>query len=427
MSLRPKPLLVSLIVGLAALQSVEAWGAETRHEESGPPEKASSAKRSEAKAGEARHSEARAAESRRDEPKVADAEESGGRSGGRRIDGINRKSKDLKTTDEAIEQLSTRIAEKLAAMKAEAAKAAPPPRLVVKNQASSVRVAYSIANTPPGTPAVAAANPHGAPVAGAQSQAAVLAAAHRKSQAGAPAKSATPAAQAAGALPGHAAHWTYGGDSGPENWSKLNPEFAKCTNGARQSPINIREGIKVDLEPIQFDYQPSAFRVLDNGHTIQVGIAPGNAIQVLGRRYELVQFHFHRPAEERVNGRVFEMVAHMVHKDAEGHLAVVAVLIERGISQPVIQTVWNNLPLEQGEELAAPVKLDPGQLLPEERAYFTFMGSLTTPPCSEGVLWMVLKQPVQVSNEQLAIFARLYPMNARPLQALSGRLIKESN
>ena len=424
MSLLPKPLLVSLIVGLAACQCVEAWGAEARHEESGSPEKASPAKRGEANAVESRRGEAKAAA--REDAKAADADDTGGRSNGRRIDGISRKSKDLKTSDEAIEQLSTRIAEKLAAMKAEAAaKSAPPPHLIVKNQASSVRVAYSIANSPPGT--LPAPGAHGAPAATPQSPAAALAAAHRKSQAEASGKAGAHAAQSPGALPGHVAHWTYSGDTGPENWSKLNPDFAKCTNGARQSPINIREGIKVDLEPIQFDYQPSAFRVLDNGHTIQVGIAPGNAIQVLGRRYELVQFHFHRPAEERVNGRVFEMVAHMVHKDAEGHLAVVAVLIERGITQPVIQTVWNNLPLEQGEELAAPVKLDPGQLLPQERAYFTFMGSLTTPPCSEGVLWMVLKQPVQVSNEQLAIFARLYPMNARPLQALSGRLIKESN
>ena len=138
------------------------------------------------------------------------------------------------------------------------------------------------------------------------------------------------------------------------------------------------------------------------------------------------QFHFHRPSEERIDGRGFDMVAHLVHKDLEGRLAVVAVLLERGSAQPVVQAVWNNLPLEKGEELAARAPLDLNALLPVERRYVTYMGSLTTPPCSEGVLWLVMKQPVPVSAEQIAVFARLYPMNARPIQAASGRMIKES-
>jgi carbonic anhydrase len=227
--------------------------------------------------------------------------------------------------------------------------------------------------------------------------------------------------------PVHAAHWDYQGSGGPESWGRLKPEFAKCSTGSRQSPIDIRDGIKLQLDPVQFDYKPSAFRVIDNGHTVQVNVSGGNAIEVMGRRYELVQFHFHRPSEERINGRQFDMVAHLVHKDSEGRLAVVAVLLERGGAQPIVQTVWNNLPLEKGEELAAKATLDLNGLLPEERSYFTYMGSLTTPPCSEGVLWMVMKNPVPISAEQIGIFARLYPMNARPIQSASGRMIKESN
>ncbi len=223
------------------------------------------------------------------------------------------------------------------------------------------------------------------------------------------------------------AHWDYGGSGGPETWGRTKPEFSKCSTGTRQSPIDIRDGIKVELDPVQFDYKPSAFRVIDNGHTVQVNVAAGNAIEVMGRRYELVQFHFHRPSEERIDGKQFEMVAHLVHKDLEGRLAVVAVLLDRGAAQGVVQSVWNNLPLERGEEVPARTTLNLNDLLPPERSYFTYMGSLTTPPCSEGVLWMVMKQPVPISPEQIGIFARLYPMNARPIQSARGRLIKESN
>ncbi|MBC7996025.1 MAG: carbonic anhydrase family protein [Rhizobacter sp.] len=207
----------------------------------------------------------------------------------------------------------------------------------------------------------------------------------------------------------------------------MKPEFSTCSSGKRQSPIDIRDGISVQLDPVQFDYKPSNFRVIDNGHTVQVNLAPGNSIEVMGRRFELVQFHFHRPSEERINGRQFDMVAHLVHKDLEGKLAVVAVLLDRGSVQPIVQTVWNNLPLEKGEEQPAKAMIDLNGLLPAERGYFTYMGSLTTPPCSEGVLWMVMQTPVSISSEQIGIFSRLYPMNARPIQSASGRLIKGSN
>ncbi len=224
-----------------------------------------------------------------------------------------------------------------------------------------------------------------------------------------------------------ASQWAYEGAQGPAAWAHMAPENAACANGQRQSPIDITDGIKVELDAVQFDYQASGFRVVDNGHTVQVNVAPGNTIEVGGKHYELVQFDFHRPSEERIDGKPFDMVIHLLHKSASGQLAMVAVLLERGSAQPAVQAVWNNLPLEQGSEVAAKGHIDLTGLLPSDRRYYTYMGSLTTPPCSEGVLWMVMKTPVHISPEQLNIFARLYPMNARPIQAQRGRRIKESN
>lgn len=222
------------------------------------------------------------------------------------------------------------------------------------------------------------------------------------------------------------AHWAYEGAGSPENWGKLKPEFATCAKGTRQSPIDIRDGIRVDQEPIQFDYRHNQFRVLDNGHTIQASLG-GSSISVLGKTYELLQFHFHRPAEERINGRAFDMVAHLVHRAADGKLAVVAVLFEKGREHPLIQAVWNNLPLERNQEVTPPLTtINAADLLPERRDYYSYMGSLTTPPCTEDVLWLVMKEQQYMSEEQMAVFARLYANNARPIQPAFGRTIKES-
>ncbi|MBS1145666.1 MAG: Carbonic anhydrase, eukaryotic [Proteobacteria bacterium] len=220
-------------------------------------------------------------------------------------------------------------------------------------------------------------------------------------------------------------HWDYEGMGGPENWAKLDPKNKVCATGERQSPIDIKDGIKVDLEPIKFSYRPSTFRIIDNGHTVQVEVGE-NSISLTGKTYELIQFHFHRPSEEKVNGQRFDMVAHLVHKADDGQLAVVAVLLDRGTENAFIQTLWNNMPLEKNLPVAPPnAQIDLNNLLPASRNYYTYMGSLTTPPCSEGVLWLVMKQPAQVSPEQIAIFSRLYKNNARPIQPLGGRLIKE--
>ena len=252
----------------------------------------------------------------------------------------------------------------------------------------------------------------------------------RAAQAAKAKKAAALAAQNAAATPPpviRSNHWSYEGETGPANWGRINPGWTKCGSGTRQSPIDLRDGMKVDLDQIGFDYKPSSFNVIDNGHTVQVTLGAGNYITVQNRMYELVQFHFHRPSEERINGKGFEMVVHLVHKDVEGKFAVVSLLLERGKPQNTIQTVWNNLPLEKHELVAPAILLDPGEMLPQRREYFTYMGSLTEPPCSEGVLWLVIKEPVQASAAQMALFSRLYPLNARPIQPTSGRIIKESN
>lgn len=220
--------------------------------------------------------------------------------------------------------------------------------------------------------------------------------------------------------------WGYEGAGGPEAWGALKPEFGLCAKGRRQSPIDIRGGLAVDLEPVRFDYRPSAFGVVDNGRTVQVSLQPGNAIEVAGRRFELVQFHFHRPSEERIDGRQFAMSLHLVHRDEQGRHAVVALLLDEGPAHPVVQAVWNHLPLERHDERRARVLLDPTELLPADRRYYTYMGSLTMPPCTEDVLWVVMRTPVSVAAGQIELFSRIYPMNARPLQSASGRRILQS-
>ena len=220
--------------------------------------------------------------------------------------------------------------------------------------------------------------------------------------------------------------WSYEGNGGPDNWGKLKPVYATCVSGRRQSPIDIREGIAVDLEPVQFAYRPSSFRVVDSGKNLLL-LTYGGSLSLLGKSYVLTQLQFHRPSEMTIAGKAFDMDAQLIHRSEDGRLVVVTVLLEKGTENPVIQMALNNLPLEKGGDVAPPaLNIDVERLLPQNRRYFTFMGSMTTPPCSEDVLWIVLKQPQQISPEQLAIFERLYKPNARPVQPGWGRIIKES-
>ena len=178
---------------------------------------------------------------------------------------------------------------------------------------------------------------------------------------------------------------------------------------------------------LKFDYKSVPLNIIDNGHTIQVNYVPGSTVSVGDKTYTLKQFHFHHPSEEHVNGNAYDLVAHLVHADAAGQLLVVAILFKRGQANPTIDQIWKNIPSEKEKAIDVPGSiLNVRNLLPSSLGYYTFAGSLTTPPCSEGVTWYVLKTPVSLSPDQLASFARLYPDNARPIQPANGREIVES-
>jgi carbonic anhydrase len=242
----------------------------------------------------------------------------------------------------------------------------------------------------------------------------------------------TPAVLGAAPMaPAHGAdvHWDYDGNNGPRVWGQLEPEFALCASGKRQSPINIEEErtLQGPAEALEFNYKPSNGTVVNNGHTIQVDVQGENVLVVRGSRYRLLQFHFHTPSEEQINGKHAAMVAHLVHRNDEGQLAVVAVLLEPGTANPMVDKVWTYMPLDAKDRVRMPPGLlNLNELLPADQRYYQFMGSLTTPPCSEGVLWMVLKSPMQVSPAQYKLFTQLYPMNARPVQAVNGRPVRSA-
>lgn len=236
-------------------------------------------------------------------------------------------------------------------------------------------------------------------------------------------------AQAAPATaPLHAPHWGYSGAGGPSHWGDLDPSFATCKTGKRQSPIDIK-GAKKDatLAPIQIDYKPSPLKIVDNGHTIKIDYAAGSSVTVGGKKYPLTQFHFHKPSEEEIAGKKYAMVIHLVHELPDGAV-VVALLVKSGAENPLIQKLWANLPKTEGKEIeVAGVTIDAADLLPADRNYYNFGGSLTIPPCGEGVNWFVMKTPIEMSAAQIAVFAKHYPMNARPIQPANGREIKESD
>lgn len=233
-------------------------------------------------------------------------------------------------------------------------------------------------------------------------------------------------APAAG-LAAQGGNWTYSGATGPAKWAKLEKNFATCAVGQAQSPIDIPDASarKGDLAPLLFNYKPSPLRITDDGHTIQIGYAPGSVVSVAGKRYELVQIHFHHPSEAKIDGKGHEMEAHLVHKAADGKLAVIAVLLDAGKENRALRTAWANLPADKGKERKVDtVNFNALDLLPADKGYYTFAGSLTTPPCSEAVTWYVLKTSVQVSADDIARFAKAYPMNARPVQPINGRDIQ---
>ena len=225
-------------------------------------------------------------------------------------------------------------------------------------------------------------------------------------------------------------HWSYAGESGPSHWAELDSGFAACGSGKAQSPIDIRTRHLhgESLPPLVFDYRPSPLHVIDNGHSIQVDVDPGSLLRVGNDTYKLVQFHFHHPSEERIDGKAAQMDVHLVHRDSEGRLAVVAVLLEIGDENQALDVVWDHLPKDKDRKTDfEDVRVDPAALLPTNRGYFTYTGSLTTPPCSEGVRWIVLKSPSTLSKAEIATFATRYPNDARPVQKLNGRQVFVTN
>lgn len=224
-------------------------------------------------------------------------------------------------------------------------------------------------------------------------------------------------------------HWTYEGENGPQAWGNLKPEFSLCATGKRQSPINIDESMTLQgpAEPLRFNYSASSGTVVNNGRTIQVDMLGDNTLTVRGSIYKLVEFHFHTSSGEQVNGHSFAMVAHLLHRNNEGQLAVVAVLINPGEANALIHKVWTHMPIDTGDRVRMPAGLiDMNELLPKDQRYYQYIGSLTTPPCTEGVLWMVLKSPSQLSPAQIRLFQQLFPNNARPVQPTNGRAVRDA-
>jgi len=227
--------------------------------------------------------------------------------------------------------------------------------------------------------------------------------------------------------PPHPPHWSYEGEEGPVHWGELDHAYATCAVGKTQSPIDIAQATPADLPPLKVQYQAVPLNILDNGHTIQVNYAAGSTLTVGDRTYTLKQFHFHHPSEESVHGQHSDLVAHLVHADAGGHLAVIAILFETGPTNGLLDAVWKNIPTQKGAATnVLGVNVNVKDLLPADLGYYTFSGSLTTPPCSEGVTWFVLKTRATMSAEQVSAFAKQYPMNARPTQPLNGRQVLET-
>ncbi len=218
------------------------------------------------------------------------------------------------------------------------------------------------------------------------------------------------------------AQWGYEGAEGPEYWGELSPDHALCSTGQEQSPVDIPATAAVSPADIAFNYQPSAMNILNNGHTIQANYDPGSSIEVDGKTYHLLQFHFHALSEHTIEGQPSPLEMHLVHQSDDGNFAVVGVMINHGTENPALAPVWDNLPVHEDEPATiAGVTVVAGDLLPSDRAYYHYEGSFTTPPCTEGVKWFVLANPIEVSEAQAAAFEQFHDNNYRPVQPFNAR------
>lgn len=219
--------------------------------------------------------------------------------------------------------------------------------------------------------------------------------------------------------------WAYSGLSGPADWGKLKPEFKTCDAGTEQSPLNLRDGIKADLGGLYIDYREGLVTRTHTGKTLVIG-APDGSRLLLGRKvYQLTQVELHHPSEHKLNGKSFPLEVQFFHRAEDGSPAVTAVFIETGYENSALRPLLTNPPTPSSEaRLPEPIRLD--ALIPDDRAYFRYMGSLTAPPCTEGVLWTVFRRPVQASQAQIDALTKLFPPNARPTQSLNRRFLLET-
>lgn len=220
--------------------------------------------------------------------------------------------------------------------------------------------------------------------------------------------------------------WGYSEHNGSENWAALSADNFACT-GKNQSPVNLTGFIEADLSPIAFDYKQAGHEVINNGHTIQVNFKEGSSIKLDGHQFNLLQVHFHEPSENHINGKSYPLEAHLVHADEQGNLAVVAVMYELGdATHEGIKAIWSAMPEKAGETQKLATMMDVSDIIPKNRDYYRFNGSLTTPPCSEGVQWLVMKDSVTVGQQQIDAFVNiLHEPNNRPIQAINSRAILE--
>jgi len=222
------------------------------------------------------------------------------------------------------------------------------------------------------------------------------------------------------------AHWSYEGATGPDHWGSLGEANLACSAGSQQSPVDIAATIPADLPAVSVDWKKGGGKIVNNGHTIQVNMPAGSTLTRGDKVYELVQFHFHAPSEHKLGGKSFPMEVHFVHKAPGGTgYGVLGVFFSAGAANPAFAALAAAFPAEEGGE--AEIDADPAGLLPSTLGYYAYEGSLTTPPCSEVVDWMVAKEPVEVAEADIARFTARYAMNARPLVPANRRFILSSS
>jgi carbonic anhydrase len=222
-------------------------------------------------------------------------------------------------------------------------------------------------------------------------------------------------------------HWSYEGEAGPPHWGELTPAFKVCQLGLEQSPINLADAVTAEQGLLDVAYRPTKLRVVNNGHTIQVNAEPGSSCAVGTVSYALQQFHFHHPSEHLLSGKPFDLECHFVHRAASGDIAVIGVFISPGVTNQALQPIWDAMPRQEGPERDAGISIEPAALLPTAPGYFRYIGSLTTPPCTQGIVWTMLRQPIEASPDQIRQFAALYQNNARPVQGHNRRFLLQSS